>query len=122
MNALGWLAHPWALLWTEALLHFVWQGAVLAGLASLVLRMQSPQRRYAGLIAIFFAMTICPFITLAVFPPASDWNAVNGETYAINPQMAFLDLSETLPSHNFVLGNANALTPLEEKHETGQFN
>ncbi|HLL48602.1 MAG TPA: M56 family metallopeptidase, partial [Longimicrobiaceae bacterium] len=63
VRALGW-----------ALLHFVWQGALLAGLAALamhLLRGRSPQARYAAGCAALLLMVAAPVATgLAAYEPA----------------------------------------------------
>jgi beta-lactamase regulating signal transducer with metallopeptidase domain len=49
------------------LLHFVWQGAVLAlVLCALLSRLRSPQARYASAVCALIAMLVVPFITFAI--------------------------------------------------------
>ena len=49
------------------LLHFIWQGAVLAlVLCALLSRLRSPQARYAGAVCVLTAMMIAPFATFAI--------------------------------------------------------
>jgi beta-lactamase regulating signal transducer with metallopeptidase domain len=56
IRALGW-----------CLLHFVWQGAVLAlVLCALLSRLRSPQARYASAVCALGAMLIVPFVTFAI--------------------------------------------------------
>jgi beta-lactamase regulating signal transducer with metallopeptidase domain len=56
IRALGW-----------CLLHFVWQGAVLALVLCAVLsRMHRPQARYAAAVCALIAMLVVPFITFAI--------------------------------------------------------
>jgi beta-lactamase regulating signal transducer with metallopeptidase domain len=64
MTPLAWLNHPWGVLWTEALLHFLWQGAALTALAGLVLWLPRPSARYGILVSLFVLMTACPLATL----------------------------------------------------------
>jgi beta-lactamase regulating signal transducer with metallopeptidase domain len=64
MNPLPWLNHPLCSLWTQALLHFLWQGAVLAALAGLARSFARPSTRYAILVVLFVAMTACPMLTV----------------------------------------------------------
>jgi beta-lactamase regulating signal transducer with metallopeptidase domain len=49
------------------LLHFIWQGAVLAlVLGALLSRLRSPQARYASAVCALIAMLIVPFVTFAI--------------------------------------------------------
>jgi len=49
------------------LLHFVWQGAVLAlVLCALLSRLRSPQARYVLAVGVLAAMMIAPFVTFAI--------------------------------------------------------
>jgi len=49
------------------LLHFVWQGAVLAlVLCALLSRLRSPQARYASAVCALVAMMVIPFVTFAI--------------------------------------------------------
>ena len=49
------------------LLHFVWQGAVLAlVLCALLSRLRSPQARYASAVGALIAMLVVPFLTFAI--------------------------------------------------------
>jgi bla regulator protein blaR1 len=49
------------------LLHFVWQGTVLAlVLCALLSRLRSPQARYASAVCALIAMLVVPFITFAI--------------------------------------------------------
>jgi beta-lactamase regulating signal transducer with metallopeptidase domain len=49
------------------LLHFVWQGAVLAlVLCALLSRLRSPQARYASAVCALIAMLVVPFVTFAI--------------------------------------------------------
>jgi len=49
------------------LLHFVWQGAVLAlVLCALLSRLRSPQARYASAVCALVAMLVVPFVTFAI--------------------------------------------------------
>jgi beta-lactamase regulating signal transducer with metallopeptidase domain len=49
------------------LLHFIWQGAVLAlVLCALLSRLRSPQARYASAVCALAAMLIAPFLTFAI--------------------------------------------------------
>jgi beta-lactamase regulating signal transducer with metallopeptidase domain len=49
------------------LLHFVWQGAVLAlVLCALLSRLRSPQARYASAVCALVAMMVVPFVTFAI--------------------------------------------------------
>jgi beta-lactamase regulating signal transducer with metallopeptidase domain len=57
-----------------SLLHFVWQGAVLALILSVVLsRLSSARARYASAVCVLGAMMIAPFVTFAILrqPAAS---------------------------------------------------
>ena len=75
MNVAQWLTHPWAELWAEALLHFLWQGTLLTLIAGLALCLRSSAARYAALVALFVAMTSCPVVTviwLNASGPAAD--------------------------------------------------
>ena len=51
--------------WMLTLLHFLWQGLAIGGLAAAAMAMlrKSPQTRYAVLLAALAAMTACPAIT-----------------------------------------------------------
>ncbi|HEV2146927.1 MAG TPA: hypothetical protein VGR37_05975, partial [Longimicrobiaceae bacterium] len=64
VRALGW-----------ALLHFVWQGALVAGLAALalhLLRGRSPQARYAVGCAALVVMLVAPVATgITAYEPAA---------------------------------------------------
>jgi hypothetical protein len=56
-------AHPWSQAVTLALLHFVWQGALIAALLAAaveLLRIRSPQARYACSLAALLLMAACP--------------------------------------------------------------
>jgi beta-lactamase regulating signal transducer with metallopeptidase domain len=49
------------------LIHFVWQGAVLAlVLCTMLSRLRSPQARYASAVCALIAMLVVPFVTFAV--------------------------------------------------------
>jgi beta-lactamase regulating signal transducer with metallopeptidase domain len=49
------------------LLHFVWQGAVLAlALCAVLSRLRSPQARYASAVCALVAMLVVPFVTFAI--------------------------------------------------------
>ena len=65
MTGFDWLNSPWASLWTAALLHFLWQGALLTAIGALALQFRKSTTRYALLVAVFVAMTACPPATLA---------------------------------------------------------
>jgi beta-lactamase regulating signal transducer with metallopeptidase domain len=55
------------------LLHFVWQGAVLAlVLCALLSRLRSPQARYASAVCALIAMMIVPFVTFAILKQSSE--------------------------------------------------
>jgi beta-lactamase regulating signal transducer with metallopeptidase domain len=60
------VSHPLAVRMSFALLHFLWQGAALAGLALLllaVLRKAPAGARYLALLAVFAIMALCPLTT-----------------------------------------------------------
>ena len=64
-----WLQSPGAMRLGSALLHFVWQGALLAAMTWLllvVLKRTKPQVRYAVLLAMFAALAACPVATYFV--------------------------------------------------------
>jgi beta-lactamase regulating signal transducer with metallopeptidase domain len=66
-----WLQSPNAVRLSSTLLHFVWQGALLGGAASVLLIMLQrarPQVRYGLLLTILAAMTACPIATWFVVP------------------------------------------------------
>ena len=49
-----------------ALLHFVWQGAIVALIAAVVLRIMRPataDRRYIVLLSLLLVMAVCPVVT-----------------------------------------------------------
>ncbi|HEY6618211.1 MAG TPA: M56 family metallopeptidase [Steroidobacteraceae bacterium] len=55
------------------LLHFVWQGAVLAlVLSALLSRLRSPQARYASAVCALIAMLVVPFATFAILQHSAD--------------------------------------------------
>ena len=55
------------------LLHFVWQGAVLAlVLSALLSRLRSPQARYASAVCALLAMLVVPFATFAILQHSAD--------------------------------------------------
>jgi beta-lactamase regulating signal transducer with metallopeptidase domain len=55
------------------LLHFVWQGAVLAlVLCALLSRLRSPQARYASAVCALVAMMVVPFVTFAILKQAPE--------------------------------------------------
>lgn len=101
MNAFSWLAQPLALRWTEALLHFVWQGAALSAVALMALQLRSSRQRYLGLVATFGLMTACPFVTLAVLSSAS--MPASSEFVAT---MDYADISDETGASELVLANA----------------
>jgi beta-lactamase regulating signal transducer with metallopeptidase domain len=62
----AWSQAPNVLRLSSTLLHFVWQGALAAAIALILLavtRRRSPQARYVALLALFALMTAAPFIT-----------------------------------------------------------
>lgn len=69
MNA-GWqMLQPWAAVIVPTLLHFLWQGALLAliaGVIAAVYRKSDPSTRYAVFLGLFALMTVTPLITAAV--------------------------------------------------------
>jgi beta-lactamase regulating signal transducer with metallopeptidase domain len=66
------------------LLHFVWQGAVLAlVLSALLLRLRSPQARYGSAVCVLALMMIAPVLTFAVLQrPAEAVQPISGSTIA----------------------------------------
>jgi beta-lactamase regulating signal transducer with metallopeptidase domain len=67
------VSHPLAVRMSFALLHFLWQGAALAGLALLLLaalRKAPASARYLALLAVFAAMTLCPAATFLLLDRA----------------------------------------------------
>src|SRR6185503_5857360 len=53
-----------------SLLHFVWQGAAIAIVAAVALRLlrrRAPEWRYATALAALFAMLLAPFLTFAFY-------------------------------------------------------
>lgn len=88
MFTADWLAHPVARLWAEALLHFLWQGTLIAAAVAIFLRRISAHHtshRYALALAGLSAMFLCPFMTFA-------WLA-RGETSPIGSNSAAVTLS-----------------------------
>lgn len=91
-----------------ALIHFLWQGAAIATLLVVVLRlrgMQSPQRRYALSVTALALMAICPLAT-GVFaehtPPAVLINAFPAsiaETVTVAPPQSQSPLAVSQPAH-----------------------
>ncbi len=70
-EAMGLLDVPIVLRLSLALVHFVWQGAIAAVVALLVLvalRRASAAARYAALLVVFAGMAACPVVTFAVLP------------------------------------------------------
>lgn len=66
-----WAHSPALLRLGSALLHFLWQGALLAAVALLMLlalRRATPRLRYAALLTVFLAMASCPVITYWLLP------------------------------------------------------
>lgn len=65
MSVWLWLSHPWAVAVTAALLHFLWQGTLLAlvGVAVLRLLRLPPQLRYAAWLTVFALMAAAPLVT-----------------------------------------------------------
>jgi beta-lactamase regulating signal transducer with metallopeptidase domain len=66
------VSHPLAARIGLALLHFVWQGAVLGVIAAallLALRRAPAASRYAALLAVLAAMALCPVVTFLVTSP-----------------------------------------------------
>lgn len=75
MRFLEALSHPLWRVWSETLLHFLWQGAFLgvaAALAINFLRLRMPSQRYALLLTTHLLMVACLPITFAVVASA-DW-------------------------------------------------
>ena len=73
-EVLGLVSHPVGARVSVALLHFLWQGTLVAGLGVLLLaalRRSSASTRYGVLLAVFAAMALCPVVTLAVSGGAS---------------------------------------------------
>ena len=70
-----WGQHPGALKLGAVLLHFLWQGALLAGMALVMLivcRRSRPQVRYAASLTIYSLMALAPIATFSLLqPPAA---------------------------------------------------
>jgi beta-lactamase regulating signal transducer with metallopeptidase domain/thiol-disulfide isomerase/thioredoxin len=74
LNSAAWFEDPRSVQLGLALIHFLWQGALVALLAAvllLVMRRASPQRRYAALLSVFAGMTLLPVVTLVYLHPKS---------------------------------------------------
>ena len=66
------LSEPLAQRLTLALLHFLWQGALLAGVLAVVLRFcrtRSPNVRYVLCLTTLGGMGLCPLITASLVSP-----------------------------------------------------
>jgi beta-lactamase regulating signal transducer with metallopeptidase domain len=73
MNLLHWLARPEFASLAAALLHFVWQGALIAFLLAAgkrLWRIERPAQRYACSLIALLAMIICPAVTYFAAAPA----------------------------------------------------
>jgi beta-lactamase regulating signal transducer with metallopeptidase domain len=96
------------------LLHFVWQGAVLALVLSIVLsRLSSTRARYASAVCVLGAMMIAPFVTFAVLlQPAESvgyftiagLGEVRDGFEAVQLKTATMDAESYLPFSSRVLG------------------
>src|SRR5262245_5980682 len=68
MTLTEWLVQPTGRLVTMALLHFVWQGLVIAILLAVFVKLAGIRRailRYACSLAALLAIALCPFVTAA---------------------------------------------------------
>ena len=75
MNPLHWLARPELAALALALVHFLWQGTLIALLLAAVLRLgriKGASQRYACSLAALLAMALCPVITYLAIGPQSD--------------------------------------------------
>ena len=75
MNSLDVFAHDFALRLTQTLLHFLWQGTVVAGgvrVAGWCLRRASANRRYVVNVAALVLMAVCFPVTFVLAPVPSD--------------------------------------------------
>jgi beta-lactamase regulating signal transducer with metallopeptidase domain len=84
----AWSQTPNVLRLSTLLLHFVWQGALAAALATVLLaamRRRSPQARYVALLALFALMTAAPIVTWFALRPDGNPDA-RFEFVARNPQ------------------------------------
>ena len=71
------------------LLHFLWQGAVLAlVLCALLSRLRSPQARYATAVCTLAAMLVIPFITFAILKQSPESVADMGDGLGAMPLSA----------------------------------
>jgi HEAT repeat protein len=70
MNAWGCLSEEFCARLTLTLVHFLWQGTLLAlvagALAATVMRRTSPRLRYGAFVATLLLMAACPFVTCAL--------------------------------------------------------
>src|ERR1700722_15972426 len=84
----AWSQTPDVLRLSSTLLHFVWQGALAAAIATVLLaamRRRSPQARYVALLALFALMTAAPIVTWFALQPNGNPDA-RFEFVARNPQ------------------------------------
>ena len=71
VNFSNWLQNPVSLRLGSALLHFLWQGTLLAAVALLLLialRAATPRLRYNVLLTLFLLLAACPAITFCLLP------------------------------------------------------
>jgi beta-lactamase regulating signal transducer with metallopeptidase domain len=88
------------------LLHFVWQGAVLAlVLCALLSRLRSPQARYASAVCALVAMLIVPLVTFAILKQSPE----SARQFSI---VGFTEIGKSLQTMPSSAATAQELSPL----------
>ncbi|HUQ69672.1 MAG TPA: hypothetical protein VM165_09120, partial [Planctomycetaceae bacterium] len=103
-----WLSHPWAVAVTAALLHFLWQGTLLALFGMVMvrcLRLATPHARYAAWMAVFAAMAATPVVTLLMLDHPSNVRSSIVMDTATLPASSLLDEND----NEYTGGNAVAV-------------
>jgi uncharacterized protein (TIGR03435 family) len=98
--------NPWIDVAGWTLVHFVWQGAALAAVASvllILLRHRAPQARYAVACVALAAMVAAPLATVAVLSRAVAPNAPDAST--TTPIVAAFERGDPVPGRRSILAN-----------------
>lgn len=98
MNAIQMLsAQPWVTRLGWTLIHFLWQGALIAALYAMARRSQSARARYLLACVALAVMTATPFVTFSL-TGASDSPPINPFTAAVPRSPASVSLAYALPA------------------------